>query len=33
MDDDELLAAFESKTLARFGHREHLRVGFALLVR
>ncbi|HUJ61625.1 MAG TPA: hypothetical protein VLX92_24135 [Kofleriaceae bacterium] len=35
MTDDELLAAFEAVTLSpeRFGHREHLRVGFALLVR
>lgn len=33
MDDDALLAAFESHTLATFGHREHVRVGFALLVR
>jgi hypothetical protein len=31
--DDELLAAFEAGTLAGFCHRDHVRVGFALLVR
>lgn len=35
MDDEELVTAFESLTLAPgdFHHREHVRLGFALLVR
>ncbi|MFT3693715.1 MAG: hypothetical protein QM831_11280 [Kofleriaceae bacterium] len=35
MDDSRLLTAFESLQLppADFGHREHVRIGFAMLVR
>jgi hypothetical protein len=33
MDDTELLAAFESRALEAFPHRDHLRVAFALLRR
>ena len=35
MDDDALVTAFDSLALApsQFGHREHIRVAYALLVR
>lgn len=33
MTDAELLAAFETGTLAEFRHRDHVRVGFAILAR
>ncbi len=33
MSDAQLLAAFEAGTVAEFRHRDHVRVGFALLAR
>jgi hypothetical protein len=33
MTDTELLAAFETGALAEFRHRDHVRVGFAILAR
>jgi hypothetical protein len=33
LDDDALLAAFEAGTIEPFRHREHVRVGFAMLAR
>ena len=33
VSDAELLAAFEAGTLADFRHRDHVRVGFAILAR
>jgi hypothetical protein len=33
MTDAELLAVFETGTLAEFRHRDHVRVGFAMLAR
>ena len=33
MTDTELLSAFERHALTQFRHRDHIRVGFALLAR